>query len=110
MAFSFIITDNAAKRINQITANPQYAGKSLRIIVEGGGCSGYQYNLKFDDPVADKDIVFKHQDATVIIDDVSMAFLNNSILDFIEELGSASFEIKNPNTTAKCGCGNSFAI
>jgi iron-sulfur cluster insertion protein len=104
MNYTFSITDNAARRINQIKAKREYAGRNLRIIVESGGCSGYQYKIDFDH------LIFKHQDATIIIDDVSITFLNNSTLDFVEDLGSASFEIKNPNVAAKCGCGNSFAI
>lgn len=109
-AHSFAVTDAAASRIAAIVAN-EPEGAKLRISVNGGGCSGFQYKLDFDTkPVNETDIVINKNGATVVIDDLSIGFMENSILDFIETLGSSEFEIKNPNATAKCGCGNSFAV
>jgi iron-sulfur cluster insertion protein len=110
MAHNFSISESAATRINKIVSGQSYVGKRLRISVEGGGCSGFKYNISFDDFVSGKDMLFSHNNAQVVIDDISLDFLENSVLDFIEDLGGASFEIKNPNASAKCGCGKSFAI
>ena len=107
---SFSVSDAAAKRIANIVLNePQ--GTKLRISVLGGGCSGFQYKLDFDaSPVNNTDIVIEKNGATVVIDDLSLDFIKNSTLDYVETLGSSEFEIRNPNATAKCGCGNSFAV
>ncbi len=107
---SFSITDSAATRIATIIGK-EPPGTKLRISVQGGGCSGFQYKFDFDNkPADDTDIVINKDGATVVIDDLSIGFIENSTLDFIETLGSSEFEIKNPNATAKCGCGNSFAL
>ena len=109
-ANSFSVTDAAAARIAAIAAKePQ--GAKFRISVLGGGCSGFQYKMDFDSkPVAGTDIVISKNGATVVIDDLSIGFIHDSTLDYVETLGSSEFEIRNPNATAKCGCGNSFAV
>ena len=107
----FTVTDNAAKRIAflmQQEENPEAV--FLRIEVQGGGCSGFQYNYDFDTTRKDDDIFIEKQGARVAIDPTSLPFVEGSALDFVETLGSAAFEIKNPNATANCGCGNSFSI
>ena len=107
---SFSVTDSAAARITTLMSKePQ--GTKLRISVQGGGCSGFQYKYDFDtNPLGDTDIIIQKNGAIVVIDDLSIGFVANSVLDYVETLGSAEFEIKNPNATAKCGCGNSFAV
>lgn len=107
---SFSVTDAAAARIVAIMGK-EPAGSKLRISVEGGGCSGFQYKFSFDTtPPGDSDIVITKNGATVVIDDLSIGYVAHSTLDFIETLGNSEFAIKNPNATAKCGCGNSFAV
>ncbi len=106
----FTFTDSAAARINKISADE---GKHtrFRITVKGGGCSGFQYEFSLDAnaPAAD-DTVLTKDGAEVIIDEVSLGILKGSSLDFTEDLSHAGFEIKNPNATARCGCGNSFSV
>jgi len=103
------LTESAARRILEITAT-EPDNKFLRLSVEGGGCSGFQY--KFDlvaAPAAD-DLLLERDGATVVIDPVSLNFLNGAELDFVDDLIGASFQIRNPNATASCGCGTSFSI
>jgi iron-sulfur cluster assembly accessory protein len=103
------LTDRAARRIAEIVSGePQTP--LLRVSVEGGGCSGFQY--KFDlvgDREAD-DLVIEKGGAKVLIDPVSLGFLAGSEIDFVDELIGASFKINNPQATASCGCGTSFSI
>jgi iron-sulfur cluster insertion protein len=107
---NFEITDNAAKRIAYLFEQDKKPDLYFRITVLGGGCSGFQYKYDFDDKTTDKDIIIEKNKARVAIDDISIGFLKDSKIDYVEDLGSAGFEIKNPNATAKCGCGNSFSI
>lgn len=104
------LTDRAARRILAIAAAPDAAGTALRVSVEGGGCSGFQY--KFDmTPTRDaEDVVLERNGARVYIDPVSMSFLKGAEIDFVDELMGAAFRVKNPNATASCGCGTSFTI
>jgi len=99
------VTDRAFSRINDI-GHP----RCLRIAVEGGGCSGFQYDIKLESTIKDDDSVFKKNGASVVIDSVSMGFLTGAIIDFSEELIGARFTINNPNATSSCGCGTSFSI
>ena len=85
-------------------------GASLRIAVSGGGCSGFQYGLSFDDQRNPDDLLFEHGGVAVVVDDASLELLNGAELDFVEDLMGASFQIKNPNAASSCGCGNSFSI
>lgn len=86
-------------------------GARLRISVLGGGCSGFQYQFDFDASAPkEDDMIFNHKNAQIIVDTTSLALLSGAVLDYVEHLGSAAFEIKNPNATASCGCGNSFSI
>jgi len=106
----FRVTDAAAARIAKIlVGEPQ--GTRFRVSVLGGGCSGFQYHYDFDaKPTAAEDLLIAKNGVEVVVDDVSLGLLANSVLDYVETLGSAGFEIKNPNATAKCGCGNSFSV
>lgn len=103
------LTDRAAKRIAVLVAKEP--GSSLRITVEGGGCSGFKYHYDFAVHTIEKDdLVLEKADIHVLIDAMSLEFLKGCTIDYIETLGSAGFEIINPNASAKCGCGNSFAM
>ena len=101
------VTDRAFERLAEIGAADQ--GKVLRVAVEGGGCSGFQYDLTLGDQ-ADGDLVLNGAGEKVVIDEMSLPFLANAEIDFSEELIGARFVINNPNATASCGCGTSFSI
>lgn len=105
-----ILTERAAKRIKRIVAKEE-PGTVLRIAVAGGGCSGfqYEYNLVREEPGED-DLVLTRDDATVYIDSLSLEFLGGSEIDFVDDLIGQSFQIKNPNAVASCGCGTSFSV
>ncbi len=105
-----VLTDRAARRIGKILAK-QGEGTVLRIQVSGGGCSGFQYEYKLgkDSPAPD-DLVLTKGDATVLIDSLSLEFMGGSEIDYVDDLIGQSFEIRNPNAVAGCGCGTSFAV
>jgi iron-sulfur cluster insertion protein len=102
------VTDRAFARLAEI-ADLTGAQKALRVAVEGGGCSGFQYDIKLDDPAAD-DLVIEHAGQKVLIDQISLPFLANAVIDFSDELIGARFVIENPNASSSCGCGTSFSI
>lgn len=106
---SITVSERAARRISQILkAEP--AGTMLRVSVEGGGCSGFQYKFGVETARADDDLVIAREDATVLIDSVSVQYMAGSEIDFVDDLIGASFKVKNPNATASCGCGTSFSL
>lgn len=109
MTDSIILTENAAKRISKILSN-EPEGTALRISVEGGGCSGFSYKYDLVTNTQEGDLVLQSQDAVVFIDDVSQPFLEGSEIDFVDDVIGQSFQIRNPNATASCGCGTSFSI
>ncbi|SFI69630.1 HesB/IscA family protein [Celeribacter neptunius] len=102
------VTPRAFARLAEINATTG-EDKVLRVAVEGGGCSGFQYDITLDQ-VADDDVVLKGDGGTVVIDPVSLPFLENATIDFTEELIGARFVIDNPNATSACGCGVSFSM
>lgn len=101
-----IVTSRAFERLSEIGAADQ--GKALRVAVEGGGCSGFQYDIRLDEPAAD-DLVIGETEK-VVVDPVSLPFLAGATIDFADELIGARFTIENPNATSSCGCGTSFSI
>ena len=103
------ISDRAARRINEITAD-EPINKMLRLSVLGGGCSGFQYSFDLVPQPQDDDVVIEHQGATVVIDAVSLPLLAGSQLDFVDDLIGSMFQVKNPNATSSCGCGTSFGL
>ena len=107
----FSMTESAAAQINKIKQNEGKLSMRFRVSVKGGGCSGFQYDFLLDDGAsAAGDMVIEKNGAEVVVDDVSLGILNGSVLDYTEDLASAGFTIKNPNATARCGCGNSFSV
>jgi iron-sulfur cluster assembly accessory protein len=104
------LTDKAARRVSRILSK-EVPGTVLRISVAGGGCSGfqYEYNLVQEEPGAD-DLVLERDGARVLIDSLSLEFMGGAEIDFVDDLIGQSFQIKNPNAVASCGCGTSFAI
>ena len=106
----FNVTVNAARRIETLIAAEDQNGARMRVEVLGGGCSGFQYQFKFDDSTADDDHIFAANGVEVIVDDVSLDLLNGAELDYVEELIGAYFQVNNPNAASSCGCGTSFSI
>lgn len=104
------LTDSAAARIAFLLREENQPDQFLRIAVTGGGCSGFQYNFDFDREAQDDDLVIEKNGAIVRIDGVSLDLLAGSVIDFVEDLMGASFQVKNPNATSSCGCGSSFAV
>jgi iron-sulfur cluster assembly accessory protein len=109
MTPSVTLSERAARRIAQILkSEPQPA--MLRLAVTGGGCSGFQYNFALDDARTDDDLVLEKDGATVLIDPVSLDFLQGAEIDFTDDLIGQAFKVNNPNATASCGCGTSFSV
>jgi iron-sulfur cluster assembly accessory protein len=105
-----ILTDRAAKKIGRVLAK-QPAGTVLRIVVAGGGCSGFQYEYKLvQETAANDDLVLARDDATILIDSLSLEFMGGAEIDYVDDLIGQSFQIKNPNAVASCGCGTSFSV
>lgn len=101
------VTERAFERLAEIGAGDE--GQALRVAVEGGGCSGFQYEIKLDVP-ADDDLILEGNGQKVVVDAVSLPFLAGATIDFTEELIGARFTIDNPNATSACGCGTSFSM
>jgi iron-sulfur cluster assembly accessory protein len=101
------VTPRAFERLSEIGAASD--GKALRVAVEGGWCSGFQYEIVLDQPKED-DLLLEGAGETVVVDSVSLPFLTNAVIDFTEELIGARFVINNPNATSSCGCGTSFSM
>lgn len=101
------VTTRAFERLSEIGAATD--GKALRVAVEGGGCSGFQYEIALDEAKED-DLVLSGAGESVVVDSVSLPFLANAVIDFSEELIGARFVIENPNASSSCGCGTSFSI
>ena len=101
------VTDRAFTRLAEISAADQ--GQALRVAVEGGGCSGFQYDIRLDTPAKD-DLVLEGQGQKVVVDAVSLPFLTGATIDFSDELIGARFVIENPNASSSCGCGTSFSL
>lgn len=102
------VTDRAFARLAEINEDAA-APKALRVAVEGGGCSGFQYDIRLDE-AAEDDLVLEKDGQKVLVDPVSLPFLSNAVIDFADELIGARFVIENPNATSSCGCGTSFSI
>ena len=103
-------TERAAHRIGEILANEAQGNLKLRISVSGGGCSGFQYGFALDDRDEDGDIAVEREGAKVVIDGMSLLYMVGCEVDFVEDLTGSYFRVNNPNATASCGCGNSFAV
>ena len=109
MSTSVTVSERAVRRIGEILkAEP--AGTMLRVSVEGGGCSGFQYKFDIERAKAADDLVLARDGAVVLIDPVSVNYMAGSQIDFVDDLIGQSFKINNPKATASCGCGTSFSI
>lgn len=103
------VSDAAAARIARILA-AEPGKTALRVSVEGGGCSGFSYKFDLVSEKEDDDTVLEKNGATVLIDELSLVYMGGSVIDFVDDLMGQSFQIRNPNAVASCGCGTSFSI
>ena len=110
MSAGISISDRAAERVAHLMEQQPGDDLMLRVSVSGGGCSGFQYGFAFDDARNDDDLVFSYAGVDVVIDGMSLELLEGAEIDFVEDLAGAAFRIDNPNATASCGCGSSFAV
>ena len=104
-----ILTPNAAKRVAAI-ADKQGKPAVLRLSVEGGGCSGFQYRFGLADEIEDDDTVVEESGVKLAVDEISLDLVRGSAVDFVESLGGSAFQVTNPNAASGCGCGSSFSI
>lgn len=109
MTVNVTLSDRATRRIGEILRS-EGEGAKMRISVEGGGCSGFQYKFDVDHEQAEDDLVIARDSVVVLVDPASAPFLAGSEVDFVDDLIGASFRVVNPNATASCGCGTSFSI
>jgi len=109
MAANITVSERAARRIGEILRQ-EPAGTMLRVSVAGGGCSGFQYKFDTERAKAADDIVIERAGATVLIDPVSLNYMAGAEIDFVDDMIGSSFKVNNPQATASCGCGTSFAL
>ncbi len=104
------IDDSAVRRLTKMMERQENADQMFRVSVQGGGCSGFQYSFSFDDKLNDDDRVFERGGVKVVVDEMSLEFLEGSEVQYREELVGSYFALDNPNATSSCGCGSSFSI
>jgi iron-sulfur cluster insertion protein len=103
------LTSSAAARVATIAAK-QGKPAILRLAVEGGGCSGFQYRFGLADAIEAEDLAVERDGVTLVVDDISLDLVRGSAVDFVSDMGGAAFKVTNPNATAGCGCGTSFSV
>ncbi len=104
------LSDAAAEKVKKLILEEGNDNLKLRVMVQGGGCSGFQYGFDFDETVNEDDTVVEHNGATMLVDATSLQYLNGAEVDYLEGLEGARFVINNPNVKTTCGCGASFSI
>jgi iron-sulfur cluster insertion protein len=104
-----IFSDTAAAKVAQLIAAEDNPSLKLRVFVQGGGCSGFQYGFTFDEVINDDDISLFKNGVQLLVDSMSIQYLNGAQIDYQDDLSGAQFVIKNPNATTTCGCGSSFS-
>jgi iron-sulfur cluster assembly accessory protein len=109
MTEAVTITERAARKIGEILRT-EPSGAMLRLSVQGGGCSGFQYKFDVDRAQASDDVTIKRDGVTVLVDQISLQYLAGSEIDFVDDLIGASFKVNNPKAKASCGCGTSFSL
>jgi iron-sulfur cluster insertion protein len=105
-----VLTDAAAARIRKLVEEEGNPNLKLRVMVQGGGCSGFQYGFEFDENVGDDDVQIENDGVIMLIDSMSSQYLAGAEVDYLEGLEGARFVINNPNAKSTCGCGSSFSI
>ncbi len=104
------VTPTAASKISELLADEQKDGSGLRVFVQGGGCSGFQYGLMIDEGNTGGDQVFESNGVKLYVDPISVRYLNGAEVDFVDTVTGGGFTIKNPNAVSTCGCGSSFSV
>ncbi|GAB6067997.1 iron-sulfur cluster insertion protein ErpA [Methylothermus subterraneus] len=105
-----LFTDRAAAKVAELLAEENNPDLKLRVYITGGGCSGFQYGFTFDERAAEDDTVIEKHGVTVLVDSMSLPYLQGAEIDYKEDLAGARFVIRNPNAKTTCGCGSSFAV
>jgi iron-sulfur cluster insertion protein len=105
-----VFTDAAAAKVKKLVEEEGNSSLKLRVVVSGGGCSGFQYGFEFDENVADDDVQIENAGVIMLVDAMSMRYLQGAEVDYKEDLEGARFIINNPNAKSTCGCGSSFSI
>jgi iron-sulfur cluster insertion protein len=105
-----IFTDAAARKVGQLIEQEGNSALKLRVYVQGGGCSGFQYGFTFDEEVQEGDTEIENGGVTLLVDPLSVQYLMGAEIDYREDLSGAQFIIRNPNATTSCGCGSSFSV
>jgi len=105
-----LFTDSAAAKVKQLLEEEGNANLKLRVFVQGGGCSGFQYGFTFDEDVAEDDTTLEKNGVQLLVDPMSFQYLVGAEIDYKEDLEGAQFVIRNPNATTTCGCGSSFSV
>ena len=103
------LTDIAAQKVGEFLSGQEQAEAGLRVAVRGGGCSGFQYQLALDEQ-RDGDRIFDHDGIRIIVDEMSLRYVDGSTVDYTESLMGSGFQVNNPNVVAACGCGSSFRV
>ena len=103
------ITDNAIKKLQQILTADENRNAKIRIYVEGGGCSGFQYGFAIEDSSQEDDFIFEEKDVAILVDPISFNYLDGITVDYKDDINGARFAIQNPKAASTCGCGSSFS-
>jgi iron-sulfur cluster insertion protein len=104
------LTDSSVDKIKDLLAEENNPSLKLRVFVQGGGCSGMQYGFTFDEEQNEDDFTIEKHGVMLLVDSMSMQYLNNAIVDYKDDIMGSSFTIKNPNAETSCGCGSSFSV
>ena len=104
------ISDDAVTRINQLLASKGNPDLKLRVYIQGGGCSGFQYGFQFDEDQQEDDIAIEQQGIRVLVDMLSLQYLSGAEIDYKDDIMGSRFLVNNPNASTTCGCGSSFSI
>ncbi|MFM2007495.1 MAG: hypothetical protein RLZZ09_3150 [Pseudomonadota bacterium] len=107
---SIIFTETAASKVSELIAEENNPELKLRVYVTGGGCSGFQYGFTFDEEVNEDDTLVVKNGVTVLVDSMSVQYLNGAEIDYTDGLQGSQFVIRNPNASTTCGCGSSFSV
>ncbi len=107
---AMVFTDAAAAKVKSLIEEDQNENLKLRVFITGGGCSGFSYGFTFDEETADDDTLIENQGVVMVVDPMSLQYLEGSTVDYQEGLQGSQFKIENPNATTTCGCGSSFSI
>lgn len=110
MPAPLVFTDSAAAKVAELVAEEGNPDLKLRVFVQGGGCSGFQYGFTFDEEVQEGDTEIENCGVTLLVDPMSVQYLMGAEIDYREDLSGAQFIIRNPNATTTCGCGSSFSV